>query len=419
MPSESSQRPVGDGGTRSTEVFESLPDPLLAYACDDTSSDGDGEGADPNEGTLVVRRINPAFEAVFGIEADDVAGTPLAEVALAGSVRPGREESGPTGDTGAPEPEGADPEHDRDGPGDHDPPGSPDTTVSASTTTAGSLLDRVRDAGTGLRFDWRGDGGTRHFRVRTVDSGTSDGTGYLVFTDVTGPERGRRVLERRVEHLERVASVARHDIRNPLEVARIRLEAARDTGEEVHFEKVAGALDRIEGIAQDVLATGDGSADPTDAVALVSVAEAAWGTVDTADATLVASSGLPTVRGDADQVRGLFENLFRNSVEHGGRDVTVTVESLPDGFAVADDGPGIPPDVRERAFEAGYSTVTDNSGLGLSIVRRVAREHGWRVSLASGEESAADDEGGARFEFTGVERVEDGDGASGEGGSDR
>jgi signal transduction histidine kinase len=414
MPSEPHPHPVGDGGTH-TELFESFPHPLLAYARDDTSasgddgaaSGGDGEGADPSEETIVVRRVNPAFEAAFGIGADDIVGTPLDEVALAGRVRSGGEGTASTGGTGVSESERTDPEHDPDDPENHDPPDGPSTTVSSPTTTAASILERARDIETDVRFDWKGGGETRHFRVRAVASGPLEDAGYLVFADVTGPERERRDLEGRVEHLERVASVARHDIRNPLEVARIRLEAARDTGEDVHFEKVAGALDRIEDIARKVLATGGGRADPTDAVALGSVAEAAWETVDTADATLVTSSGLPTVRGDADQLRGLFENLFRNSVEHGAPEVTVTVEPLPDGFAVVDDGPGIPAEVRERAFEAGYSTAADNTGLGLSIVRRIAREHGWRVSLASSGESAANGQGGARLEFTGLERIED------------
>jgi len=47
---------------------------------------------------------------------------------------------------------------------------------------------------------------------------------------------------------------------------------------------------------------------------------------------------------DRSRLRQLLENLLRNAVEHGGENVTVTVGNLPDGFYVADDGPGIPPD---------------------------------------------------------------------------
>jgi signal transduction histidine kinase len=79
--------------------------------------------------------------------------------------------------------------------------------------------------------------------------------------------------------------------------------------------------------------------------------------------------------------------------------VIVTVGDLEDGFYVADDGVGIPPDDREAVFESGYS-ADDGTGLGLSIVRQVATEHGWDVSLTGS------DAGGARFEFTGVESPE-------------
>jgi len=79
--------------------------------------------------------------------------------------------------------------------------------------------------------------------------------------------------------------------------------------------------------------------------------------------------------------------------------VTVTVGHLEDGFYVADDGVGVPPDDRAAVFESGYSSG-DGTGLGLSIVRQVATEHGWDVSLVGS------DAGGARFEFTGVESPE-------------
>jgi len=54
-------------------------------------------------------------------------------------------------------------------------------------------------------------------------------------------------------------------------------------------------------------------------------------------------------------------------------------------------------DAREQVFESGYSTSKDGTGVGLSIVRRIVRAHDWDVTVTEGPD------GGARFEFTGVE----------------
>jgi signal transduction histidine kinase len=95
-----------------------------------------------------------------------------------------------------------------------------------------------------------------------------------------------------------------------------------------------------------------------------------------------------------ERLRTLFENLFRNSVEHGSTDadpgVTVTVGALPDGFYVADDGEGFDVDP-EEAIEYGTSSDPNGTGFGLAIVREIAAAHGWSLSI--------DDADGARFEF--------------------
>jgi signal transduction histidine kinase len=88
--------------------------------------------------------------------------------------------------------------------------------------------------------------------------------------------------------------------------------------------------------------------------------------------------------------------LFRNAVEHGGETAQITVGELNNGFYVADDGPGIPDDDRDRVFEVGYSTGDENTGFGLNIVQEIAQAHGWEVRVTDG---AA---GGARFEITSV-----------------
>jgi len=77
--------------------------------------------------------------------------------------------------------------------------------------------------------------------------------------------------------------------------------------------------------------------------------------------------------------------------------VEVTVGVEPDGFYVADDGVGIPPERRDRIFETGVSTETDGTGFGLDIVEQIATGHGWEVWAVES------DAGGARFEVTGID----------------
>ena len=79
--------------------------------------------------------------------------------------------------------------------------------------------------------------------------------------------------------------------------------------------------------------------------------------------------------------------------------MTVRIGDLPDdaGFYVADDGPGIPEADRETVFDAGHSTNEDGTGFGLSIVQGIVEAHGWDIRVTEG------DDGGARFEITGVE----------------
>jgi signal transduction histidine kinase len=83
----------------------------------------------------------------------------------------------------------------------------------------------------------------------------------------------------------------------------------------------------------------------------------------------------------------------------------VTAVALDGGFAVVDDGPGIPPAERDRAFERGYTTAEDGTGIGLASVATLAASHGWSVvaGRGRGETSAvldgetADLGGGAAF----------------------
>jgi len=215
----------------------------------------------------------------------------------------------------------------------------------------------------------------------------------------------RRRLRRQNERLEAFAGIVSHDLRNPLAVAKSAIEVARDQGAEADaLDQVETAHERMETLIDDLLTlaeTGqDLDPDALEPITLSTVAEAAWTTVAADDAGLVVVDD-GTVIADASRLRQLLENLCANSVEHGHSPVTVRIGTCSEGFYVEDDGPGIDPADRDAVFDPGHSGRTDGTGLGLRIVRTVADAHGWAISLGES------DDGGARFEFTGVDRVSD------------
>ncbi|MBB6646308.1 response regulator [Halobellus ruber] len=242
------------------------------------------------------------------------------------------------------------------------------------------------------------------YRNRTVPVETGDGRtayGLALAQNVTEQVERRRELERQNERLEEFTSIVSHDLRNPLRVADGRLELLRDECKSDHIDDLAQALDRMDALIEDLLTlTREGErVDEAEQIGLTNAATNSWQTVKTERATLETDTSC-AVEADRSRLRQLFENLYRNAIEHGGDNVTVSVGEMDDGFYVADTGSGIPESDREEAFEAGYSTTEGGTGFGLRIVEQVANAHGWEVTVTESEQ------GGARFEITGVEKGE-------------
>ncbi len=106
---------------------------------------------------------------------------------------------------------------------------------------------------------------------------------------------------------------------------------------------------------------------------------------------------LPRVRIDPEQIKRVVVNLVDNAVEAMGRRGSITLETRHDPanhvvrLVVSDDGPGVPPEDRDKLFMPYYSTKRRGSGLGLAIVRRIVAEHGGSIEVGD------NDPRGARF----------------------
>jgi len=266
-------------------------------------------------------------------------------------------------------------------------------TVTEALDRNRSIIERDRD------------GETRHYQVsespftaRQADLGR-----LLVFADITNRERYRRELERQNERLEQFASMISHDLRNPLNVAMARVEMANDEYDDKNLATAENALDRMARLIEDVLelARHGQPIDDTELVSLSTIARQSWEMVDAPDAEIILEDDL-TFTADAARLQQLFENLFRNAVDHGGSDVTIHVGALDEsaGFYVADDGVGIPADERDDVFEIGYSTAQEGTGFGLAIVKEIVDAHEWEITLTDSES------GGTRVEITGVHRTD-------------
>ncbi len=207
------------------------------------------------------------------------------------------------------------------------------------------------------------------------------------------------------EKLGQFADIVSHDLRNPLSVARGYFDMSRDNIDDDYAEKIDRNLGRMEQMIEDLLTMSRAgiTVKELEAVTLRTLATESWESAQTSTAELdLQMSEDITFNADRERLMHVFENIFRNAVDHNDSPLTIRVGVLETmengvtdvtGFFIEDDGDGIPANEREAVFDHGYSTSDNGTGLGLSIVKQIVDAHGWDVSLTEA------DTGGVRFEF--------------------
>jgi len=206
------------------------------------------------------------------------------------------------------------------------------------------------------------------------------------------------------ERMRRFVADASHELRTPLTSVRGYAELYRQGARD--DETVATSMTRIEAeatrmghLVDDLLALARMDREPTSRRELVDVGRVVAEAVDAArvvDGTRTWDLDVPaepdaTVAGDPAQLRQVVDNLLTNARLHTPAGTTVVASVVVDDGAVRlevrDDGPGIAPEDRARAFDrfwqatrADESTV-QGTGLGLAIVRSIARAHGGEARL--------------------------------------
>ncbi|MDA2811614.1 HAMP domain-containing sensor histidine kinase [Nocardiopsis sp. RSe5-2] len=207
----------------------------------------------------------------------------------------------------------------------------------------------------------------------------------------------------------RFVADAGHELRSPLTTLTGIVELARRDGGRIPPEALSsaeGELGRIRLLVDDLLllarADESGLGLRREEVDLDDVLEGErvrLRSTGAAEGVHVAALLEPVkVVGDRDALARLARNLADNAVRHARTGVELEVRAEDDGWAVItvrDDGPGIPPEDRERVFErfvrldSGRGRASGGTGLGLSIVAAIAREHGGSAAAGEGPRGGA------------------------------
>ena len=206
--------------------------------------------------------------------------------------------------------------------------------------------------------------------------------------------RERELEAERLRAFREVARRVAHEIKNPLTSMRIAVDQLRrkdgmtEGRKETAMEVMAAETDRLERLAREFADFGRLPEGPPSEVDLVELLEELGRTSvpDGVTVRLTANGGPRTIVGHYEPLRRAFANLYRNASEAmqgmGPLDVTVTGDGAGLGVTIADHGPGIPADLRQRIFEPYFTTKRDGTGLGLALVRVTLEAHRGTIAVS-------------------------------------
>jgi signal transduction histidine kinase len=229
---------------------------------------------------------------------------------------------------------------------------------------------------------------------------------------ITNANLTRSQLEASREHLqqtEKLATIGKlgagvaHSVRNPLTSVKMRLFSLQrsldlDDVQNEDFEVISEEIRHIDTILSNFLEFSRRpklKPQPTEVHGIITLALQlmkhrleSYGITITTDI----AQNLPRLMLDQDQVKEVLINLLENACDAMNAGGTITINAgqgvvEPLGHVVvltiADDGPGISPELKEKIFQPFFSSKEEGTGLGLSIAKRIIEDHGGWISVAS------------------------------------
>jgi signal transduction histidine kinase len=194
-------------------------------------------------------------------------------------------------------------------------------------------------------------------------------------------------VTRTLSSQRQLLSAVGHDLRTPLAAMRITAEFVDDPDTR---DRLTRNLDELQSLTEAVLsAARSGPGEEQRRVDLATLIESVCDDLIELDLPVqVDIQGMAPCRCRPNEIRRTLRNLIENAVRYGGS-ARVSLKTEPEFFVatIDDDGPGIPEDRLEEVFEPfvrleeSRSNATGGVGLGLTLTRSIAREHGGDVVL--------------------------------------
>ncbi len=275
-------------------------------------------------------------------------------------------------------------------------------------------------AGKSVRWEWHSEKTGKTYDLSDTPFRGADGEicKLEIFHDITDRKRAEDKLTRAVaefarsnRELEQFASVASHDLQEPLRmVASYTQLLAKRYGDQLDDDAkdfIGYAVDganRMQRLIQDLLTysrvgTRGKPFEKTDSHAALGEAIANLAAAIDESGAVVSNDELPAVTADRPQLVGVFQNLIGNAVKFRGEEPprihvsaelkAVSADRQADEwvFTVRDNGIGIAPEYHERIFEIFQRLHTASeypgTGIGLALCKRIVTRHGGRIWVES------------------------------------
>lgn len=221
-------------------------------------------------------------------------------------------------------------------------------------------------------------------------------------------------LEKSREHLlqtEKMAMVGKlaagmaHSIRNPFTSVKMRLFSLSrslklSNTQKEDFEVISHEIRHVDHIVQNFLEFSRPPRLKMQSISPSTVTDMAVQLLEhrvksyDASVEIIRKDALPEIVGDPEQLKEVLVNLIINAceaMEENGGQILIREQTIYDHqktqICISDNGPGIPPAIREKIFQPFFTTKEEGTGLGLSIASRIIEEHRGKLEVSSQEGS--------------------------------